>query len=115
MDAVGVIQRLLDWALGWRRKRLLRARDAPELPGVLVPGTIYFVGENGYQWAAAFRCPCGCRETIQLNLLPKRRPQWSVNLDKNKAVSLSPSVWRKVGCCSHFVVSHGHIHWCERR
>lgn len=113
MDAVGVTQSVLDWALGWRRKRSLRAREVPELPSVLVPGTVYVIGENGHQWAAAFRCPCGCRATVQLNLLPEPRPRWSVTIGQNNAVSLSPSVWRKVGCCSHFIVRDGCVQWCR--
>jgi hypothetical protein len=113
MRTVSVTQGLLDWAFAWRRKRTLLARDVLELPRVLMPGIVYIIGENGHRWAAAFRCPCGCRDTVQLNLLPERRPRWSVTIGKNKAVSLSPSVWRKVGCHSHFVVRQGRIQWCQ--
>lgn len=112
MRAISVTQWLLDRALAWRRKRRLVACEVPELPRLLAPGTVYVIGENGHRWAAAFRCPCGCGETVQLNLLPERRPRWSVAIGKSKAVSLSPSVWRKVGCQSHFVVRLGRVLWC---
>jgi len=112
---VRLIQGLLDWALAWRRERTHRARVAAELPRLLIPGAIYVLGENGYWWAAAFRCPCGCRETVQLNLLPEVRPRWNVTIEADRAVSLSPSIWRRVGCCSHFILARGRVEWCVDR
>lgn len=111
MDAIGLAQRLLDAAFGWRRQRL-RGRHVEDLPRIFFPGTVYILGEGEHAWAAAFRCPCGCSETVQLNLLPQRRPRWRVVLGAGREVSLSPSVWRHVGCRSHFVVQGGRIRWC---
>lgn len=108
-----IIQRLLDRGLAWRRTGPFKMATASELPVVLVPGVVYVLGENGYRWSAAFRCPCGCGATVQLNLLPAARPCWSVTAHRDRAVSLSPSVWRSVGCRSHFFMRYGRIEWCD--
>lgn len=57
-------------------------------------------------------CPCGCGETLHLRFLPDRRPRWDVDIGADGAVSLTPSVWRQVGCRSHFILKEGKIHWC---
>jgi hypothetical protein len=57
-------------------------------------------------------CPCGCGETLHLRFLPDRRPRWDVEIEIDGAVSLTPSVWRQVGCRSHFVLTRGKVHWC---
>ena len=113
MRAFRVIQQLADWALGSLRGRRHKAALVAELPRVLVPGTAYLVGEGEHRWAAALRCPCGCRETIQLNLVPEMRPRWTVTIEQDRTVSLSPSVWRQVGCRSHFVMTRGRVAWCR--
>ena len=73
--------------------------------------TIYIVGEHGYQWLVAFRCPCGCKEIIKLNLLSEASPCWKVSYNHQGKVSLSPSIDRKVGCRSHFILKKGYIDW----
>jgi hypothetical protein len=108
-----VTQRLADWALGGLSKRRHRAVLVAELPRVLVPGTAYLIGEGEHRWAVALRCPCGCRETIQLNLVPEMRPRWTARVEDDRTLSLSPSVWRQVGCRSHFVMNRGRVAWCR--
>lgn len=84
-----------------------------ELPDRLRERTVYLVGEGKNLWVAAMTCPCGCNETIQLNLLAGRRPKWSVSETPNYTVSLHPSVWRKSGCKSHFFFRNSEIIWCD--
>lgn len=86
-----------------------------ELPDRLVQKVLYVAGENGHLWFAAMICPCGCGETLQLGLLKDARPRWSVNLENGKLPTLQPSVWRQVGCRSHFFLTRGRIIWCEAR
>lgn len=75
--------------------------------------TVYLIGEPGNEWAASFICPCGCEALITLNLLSSPgRPLWTVTSGKQKLASLAPSVWRKVGCKSHFIMRDGKIIWC---
>ncbi|WP_366809845.1 DUF6527 family protein [Sphingomonas sp.] len=64
-------------------------------------------------WSVGLRCPCGCGETIELMLLPEVRPRWSLTLDQLDRPSLSPSVWRRTGCRSHFWLRCGRVTWCE--
>jgi hypothetical protein len=108
-----IIQRLLDRGLAWRRDGPFKMAVTSDLPRVLVPGVVYVLGENGYRWSAAFRCPCGCGATVQLNLLPEARPRWTLTVHDDRSVSLRPSVWRNAGCRSHFVMRHGRIEWCD--
>jgi len=83
-----------------------------EIPDRPKPSTVYLCGENGNYWAAALLCPCGCGETIQLNLLTQARPCWSVQQHADGVASIMPSVWRKKGCGSHFFIRNGRVDWC---
>lgn len=49
-------------------------------------------------------CPCGCGEEISLNLDPRSGPAWNLYVKQGAGVSIFPSIWRKSGCRSHFVV-----------
>jgi len=50
----------------FRRKRrpVYRPRFEAEEPAAIEPGIIYIIGEQGYQWAIAFKCPCGCGNDV---------------------------------------------------
>jgi hypothetical protein len=50
------------------------------------------------------RCPCGCGETIPLNLDARAGKAWRLYRGRATGVSLFPSVWRDTGCQSHFIV-----------
>ena len=76
------------------------------------------IGENDFveviyknkpMWVL-FKCPCGCETTISLSLQNVHKPYWRL-LTKNNRPTLYPSVWQKSGCCSHFWVYEGCIHW----
>ena len=108
------LRRLWRWvweALAGRgaRYRTVRVADLPERLRVR---QAYLIGENGQFWSVALLCPCGCRETIQLNLVPDTRPVWQYAVDKEGELTLSPSVWRTAGCRSHFYLQGGLVRWC---
>jgi len=63
------------------------------------------------KWAC-FICPCGCGEKIALSLAPNRRPRWTVSIDWQKRPTISPSVWQRAGCFSHFWLRKGEVDWC---
>lgn len=84
-----------------------------ELPDHLQALTVYVAGEGNYLWFAAMICPCGCGETLHMNLLADTRPRWSVAFNSNNTISLSPSVWRQVGCRSHFFFRESEVVWCH--
>ena len=80
-------------------------------PKVLKPRTLYVLTEDGTPWQASMICPCGCGATLELNLLPDEHPRWKFAADKKSRASLDPSVWRKIGCKSHFWLRSGRIIW----
>ena len=83
-----------------------------ELPESLGRTCVYIVGENGFYWFVALICPCGCGEVLYMNLLEERRPRWSFSTETSGTISLTPSVWRKKGCGSHFFFRRGLVDWC---
>lgn len=85
-----------------------------ESPDAVNQGTIYFVGSPNKQQYAIFNCPCGCGRNVELNLNPKSSPCWKVQWHLSGTISLSPSVWRKGGCHSHFFLKKNNIIWCNR-
>lgn len=98
---------------GPRPYRATFIEDDEELPKSLSPDTVYIVGVPTNEWLAVVVCPCGCGATLFLNLLQQERPYWTWHVDTDAAVTLKPSVWRKVGCKSHFFLRDGNIQWCE--
>ncbi|MBL4890304.1 MAG: hypothetical protein JKX91_00450 [Rhizobiaceae bacterium] len=82
------------------------------LPEMLNKGCLYIVSEDGYFEQAALVCPCGCNSILHLNLIADEHPCWTVTTHGDGTSTLHPSVWRKVGCESHFWFRNGEIHWC---
>jgi hypothetical protein len=100
----------------WLRDRLrVRFRteyvdeDAPARP---LARTLYVVTEDGAPWSAAMLCPCGCGETLHMNLLPDERPVWKLSVDGAGFGTLHPSVHRLKWCRAHFWFRAGKVHWC---
>ena len=65
-----------------------------------------------YYWKTAFRCPCGYNSVINLNLL--KAAETSMEIFSLRQITIYPSIWRKVGCGSHFHVRKGKIQWSFR-
>ena len=106
------LRRLLERIFGRRRHRFL-IECMLEEPEQIELFRVYVLGEEGYEWTAVFVCPCGCGHVIRLNLLEGgNRPTWRVSHDPRKFVTVHPSVWRHVGCASHFIIRDGLAHWC---
>ena len=98
-------------ALFWQKYRFVVVDEEPE---TLQSGIVYVVGTEAKPWAAALKCPCGCREIVWLNLLDAEdRPVWDVALHPNQTITVYPSVWRRVGCRSHFSLRQGKIIWAR--
>ena len=85
-----------------------------ELPMALAKHVLYIVGEGPYQWFVAMLCPCGCGETIKLNVRDDAHPYWRI-IEREGKVSLEPSIWRQKGCRSHFYLRRNKIQWCGIR
>ena len=89
-----------------------RTADIDDIPAAPEPGLLYLVGEDGRYWIAAMRCPCGCGETLEMNLLPDAEPVWTLTLDRGARPTLAPSVWPREACGAHFILRSGKIRWC---
>ena len=86
-----------------------------DLPENVSDKTFYIVGEKRNPWVLVFKCPCGCNQTIQLNLLKEADPCWSFRITSKKEINIRPSIWRTTGCKSHFVVRNNKIDWVRER
>ena len=89
----------------------LRTTFVEEIPEKLDEKRLYLVGENDHFWFAVFFCPCGCGTTVQVSLLADSNPCWTFAEHGDGTISLSPSVWRKDGCRSHYHVRRGFVEW----
>lgn len=95
--------------LFYRYTRLIEVDG--ELPKPLKSRTLYVIKDDGLPWSAAMICPCGCGTKLEMNLLTDERPCWKYSAGKDGRASLHPSVWRKIGCKSHFWLRKGRIVW----
>lgn len=112
------LSRLWAWLRSWfiRPARPLKTVHAEELPDRLDPKAVYVLGEGNHRWFVTMICPCGCGATLQMSLLPDARPRWRlIEHSDDGTISLQPSVWRQVGCRSHFFLRRGLIQWCPDR
>jgi hypothetical protein len=112
------MRRLWRWVIEpFVRRRGYVAIEVEEVPDRLRPCVVYIVGAPGRPWCATFLCPCGCKELIQLSLIPEDQPSWSTATDRGGRITIRPSIDRVRGCRSHFFVWRGRIEWVpsERR
>ncbi|WP_084004261.1 DUF6527 family protein [Cupriavidus pauculus] len=100
----------LDRFLPARRLQVVRG-DC--LPANLPARNIVVARDDEEDWCVGFRCPCGCDRTIELLIIPEANPRWDLISDERNRVTLSPSVWLKDGCESHFFLRRGRIQWCK--
>ena len=89
-------------------RTMIVEEDIPDHPKNKI---LYIITEDEKPWSAAMVCPCGCHSVIHLNLLPDERPVWHLTHHLDDTVSLSPSIWRKKGCESHFWLREGRVYW----
>jgi hypothetical protein len=102
--------------VGWfvRRPPRIGAVYVTELPDKLSAGELYAEGEGKHVWKVAMICPCGCEQVLEMNTLPDSFPRWQLMVHEDGTVTLHPSVWRQVGCRSHFFLRRGLIEWCPK-
>ncbi|WP_390624703.1 DUF6527 family protein [Anthocerotibacter panamensis] len=60
-------------------------------------------------------CPCGCQETVNMNLVEGSYPRWHLRQHGGGKVSLYPSINRTIGCRSHFWIGENVITWSPGR
>lgn len=104
------------WRNTWARiapRRRLIIIEGDSLPKRLPRRNLVLAREAGEDWCLGMRCPCGCGDTIELLVIDEAKPRWDIALDGNGRPTLSPSVWRKKGCRSHFWLRGGRVEWCD--
>ena len=84
-----------------------------DLPERLYPNRIYVAGEGDYLWYVAMCCPCDCGATLYMSLMPEGYPKWQLTQHRDGTITLHPSVWRTIGCRSHFFLREGLVQWCS--
>ncbi|MGY2932703.1 hypothetical protein ACVWZ6_002305 [Bradyrhizobium sp. GM6.1] len=102
------------WSLRpWSRRRheiatIVQVRSRSELPERLGLA-LYIVGDPA-KWAI-LQCPCGCGDTIDVNLMRSRNPVWQFSVVNGKP-SFHPSLWEPAERCgAHFWIRDGKIIW----
>jgi hypothetical protein len=85
-----------------------------DFPDKCEKNEIYIIGNVFCPQYAIFACPCGCGETIELNLNHHSSPCWDIKWHINGKVSFYPSIWRITGCQSHFYLIKSKILWCKK-
>lgn len=68
---------------------------------------------RGVARSLVLNCPCGCGDTLTINLDRRVGPAWRHYL-RNGTLTLFPSYWRDSHCESHFILWNNHIYWCDR-
>lgn len=58
------------------------------------------------------RCPCGCGDTLVLNLDRRAGPAWRL-YERGPSLTIYPSYWRDTKCESHFILWNSRIFWCD--
>jgi hypothetical protein len=91
----------------------IRRVEKPPRNEEIEENIFYFVFFNNRPKWVLFLCPCGCKEVVTLSLQKSHYPHWILKKSRNKRPTLSPSVWRDIGCMSHFWMEDGRIYWCQ--
>jgi Family of unknown function (DUF6527) len=104
--------KLLKWYNKFfKKEKLYQYKFVEDVPDLLKLGTLYIINNNNFPWQVAMLCPCGCKKILHMNLMKDHNPRWRFKIDNKNKISLHPSIWRTVGCKSHFFVKKGKILW----
>lgn len=72
------------------------------------PGDAALIVRNQPRWLI-LKCPCGCGDEIPVNLDRRTGQAWRLYRDRDKHLTLFPSVWRDTGCQTHFIIRNSQI------
>lgn len=94
------------------RYHAVYADERPDA-GEMAPATLYVVGLREAPFCAAMLCPCGCGDALYISLVEDDWPRWRVKVYADGTPTIVPSIWRVVGCRSHFFLFWGRIRWAR--
>lgn len=107
---------LRNWLRRWserlRPRRRLIVVSGDSLPERMPRRDLVLADDDGDHWCVGMICPCGCDRTIELMLIREANPHWALKVDSEGFPTLTPSVWLRTGCKSHFWVREGRVQWC---
>jgi hypothetical protein len=63
------------------------------------------------KWALV-KCPCGCDQILELNLMKTHYPRWRLRILRNGTFALSPSI-NALACGAHFWFVDGRVVWAK--
>jgi len=63
------------------------------------------------KWALV-KCPCGCNQILELNLMRRHYPRWRLTILPNGGFALAPSV-HSLACGAHFWFVDGRVFWAR--
>lgn len=109
MNAKKLLLRVFDFMAP---SRVLKVIDGDSLPDRLPVRDLVLAREQDEDWCVGMRCPCGCGRKIELLVIEEAKPRWDLDVDPKGRPTLSPSVWLRDGCRSHFWVRSGRVRWC---
>lgn len=93
-------------------KNGLKVSFTDDIPNVLNKNRLYVIGRHNHYWLIIFKCPCGCKGAIYLNLLKEEKPNWDFEVIKDK-ITIIPSIKTIKECQSHFWIRNNKIIWCR--
>jgi hypothetical protein len=108
------IDALRSW---WRRLRryrcftgLVRLDATADPSAALKTRKLILIGMPTRPKWLRFTCPCRCGRAIALNLMTSHGPCWTIAVDFEDRLSVTPSV-DATECGSHFWIRKNHIDW----
>ncbi len=93
--------------------RRLSVVESDCLPDSLPLRSLVLAREDDEDWCVGFRCPCRCGRKIELLVIKEAKPRWDLKVDAADRPTLTPSVWLRDGCKSHFWIRKGEVQWCD--
>jgi hypothetical protein len=92
--------------------RHLTVVQGDSLPDSLPFRSLVLARDDDEDWCVGMRCPCGCGRKIELLVIREAKPRWDLIVDAVGRPTLTPSVWLRDGCKSHFWIRKGTVRWC---
>lgn len=103
------------WLQAWSRfapARILTVIENDEVSSRPSSRDLVLAREDDIDWEVAMRCPCGCGDTLVLQIVPEAYPRWDIEVDGQNRPTLHPSVHRATDCKAHFWLRRGNVVWC---
>lgn len=112
MKIIDYIKRLFSGLFQHKKKNVLDIRKAESIDTTKLKScTIYIESRGDKDRWFNMLCPCGCGDVISVNLMKSILPNWSVTYNKDRTVTLFPSIDKTTGCRSHFFVRNSIVIW----